>query len=91
MSAEIKEVIEGIEKNIRSILLSKEFTLEDAKMILIDLLGTFKDLWKKFDFIFEKVGKIIEIEESTKKGELYIEESSEENNGQTQDFGRIFI
>jgi len=73
MSLPIKEIISGLEKNIRAVLLNKEFDIQDAKMNIIDIMGAFKDLWEKLQFVFEKAEQIKKIENSTKKGEAYEE------------------
>jgi len=86
MSQEIKEVIEAIDKDIQSILTSKDFDIEDVKMHLIDLWGIMKDLWLRFEGIFSKMLIIKEIEEATEKGELY-EEKTEEN----QDLKNLYL
>ncbi len=74
MTQPIKEVIEGIEKNIRSILHSKDFTLDEAKMCIIDVLGVLKDMWIRFQAVFERTEEIEKIEKATKKGKKYKEE-----------------
>jgi len=69
MTNQIEDVIEGLDKNIE--FLENPYRLEnkDIKGLLIDILGTIRDMWEKFNNVFDMVDKLKEIEESAKKGE----------------------
>ncbi len=80
MSLEINKVIEGIEKNIRAVLLNKDFTLDDAKMNIIDVLGVLKDMWIRFQDVFTRVNELIEIEKNDIENNTKTEENDDLKN-----------
>jgi len=76
MTQEIKEVVEGIQKNIKLLEEVEQINFTDVRNLLIMVFGIFKDLFERFEYIFEKVETIKKIENSTKKGEDYEEKIS---------------
>ena len=77
---EISEVIQGLDKNIKFLeTTEKGITEIDIKGLLIDILGTIRDMWEKFDNVFKMMDKVKEIEKAAEKGEKYREENSNED------------
>jgi len=70
MTNEIEDVIQGLDKNINFLEKTEKGVSEiDVKGLLIDIIGTIRDMWEKFNNVFEMVDKLKEIEDSAKKGE----------------------
>lgn len=76
---EIEEVIQGLDKNIKFLKSPYRLENKDIKGLLIDVIGTMRDLWEKFDNVFKMMDKVKEIEEASEKGELYEEENGNED------------
>jgi len=76
---EIEDVIQGLDKNIE--FLENPYRLEnkDIKGLLIDILGTIRDMWEKFNDVFKMVDKVKEIEETTEKEIKYEEKNGNED------------
>jgi len=66
---EIEDVIQGLDKNIE--FLKSPYRLEnnDIKGLLLDIMGTMKDMWEKFNNVFKMVDKLSEIEKVAEKRE----------------------
>jgi len=70
MTNQIEDVIQGLDKNINFLEKTEKGVSEiDVKGLLIDIIGTIRDMWEKFNNVFEMVDKLKEIEDSAKKGE----------------------
>lgn len=82
---EIDDVIQGLDKNIE--FLKNPYRLEnkDIKGLLIDILGTIRDMWEKFNNVFSMVDKLKEIEKSTE------EEKYEEKDINNQDIRNLYL
>ena len=78
MSKEIEEVIESLDKNIKNLEEAEEINMIDVQTLLIDLFGVIKDLFVRFEFIFEQSEKIKELEKATDNEELYEEKADNE-------------
>lgn len=70
---EIDEVINGLDKNIQ--FLESPYRLEnkDIKGLLIDVIGTMRDLWQKFADVFKMMDEINEINKAIKNEKLHEE------------------
>lgn len=86
MSNEIKEIIEALDKNIE--FLESPYRLEnkDIKGLLIDLIGTIRDMWENLEEVFGTVDKLKETEEATKK-----EKKFEEKPNDNQDIKNLYV
>ncbi len=79
MSEDIKEVIVALDKNLKNLETAEEINMTDVKTLLTELFGVIKDLFERFEYVFVKTEKIKEIEEATKKGEVYEEKVDNED------------
>jgi len=82
---EIEDVIQGLDKNIEFLKTAEDVKMSDIKGLLLDVIGTMRDLWEKFDNVFKMMEEIQEIEKATKKGEK-LEEDSE-----NKDLKRLYL
>ena len=78
MSKEIEEVIESLDKNLKNLEEAEQINMIDVQTLLIDLFGVIKDLFVRFEFIFEQSEKIKELEKATDNEELYEEKADNE-------------
>ena len=78
MSKEIEEVIESLDKNIKNLEEAEQINMIDIQTLLIDLFGVIKDLFVRFEFIFEQSEKIKELKKATDNEELYEEKADNE-------------
>jgi len=78
MNQEINEVVDGIDNNIKLLEEAKEINFTDVKTLLIMVFGTLKDLFERFQCVFEKVEKVNKLEGSIIKGEIITRNFSEE-------------
>jgi len=73
MSEEIKEVMEGLDNNLKNLEEAEEISMGDIKYLLTQLFGVIKDLFERFEFVFVKTEQIKEIEKATEESKEYRE------------------
>ena len=78
MNEEIKEVVEGINNNIKLLEEAEQINFVDVKTLLVMVFGTLKDLFERFQGVFEKVEKVNRLGNSIIKGEIITRNFSEE-------------
>ena len=66
---EIEDVIQGLDKNIKFLKSPYRLENKDIKGLLLDIMGTMKDMWEKFNNVFKMVDKLSEIEKVAEKRE----------------------
>ena len=64
MSEEIKEVMEGLDTNLKNLEDAEEINMVDVKTLLIELFGVIKDLFERFEYVFVKTEQIKKIEKA---------------------------
>ena len=65
MSLEIIDIIKTLDKNIESLNGVNKLENKDIIMLFLDLIGTFKDMWERFEGVFNKVNEINKINEAS--------------------------
>lgn len=78
MNQEINEVVDGIDNNIKLLEEAEEINFSDVKTLLVMVFGTLKDLFERFQSVFEKVEQVNKLEGSIIKGEIITRNFSEE-------------
>lgn len=78
MSEEINEVVEGIDNNIKLLEGAEQINLHDVQTLLVMVFGTLKDLFERFQGVFEKVEEVKKLQGSIIKGEIIKRNFSEE-------------
>jgi len=78
-SKEIKEVVERIDSNIKSLREAEVINIKDVQGCLIDLMEIIRDMWEDFSEVFVRLKELMNIEEANEKGEIYKEVSKNKN------------
>ncbi len=74
---QIEQIINALDFNLKNLDDARGMTMADVKEFLLDILGTVRDMWERFEPFFMEMEKVKKIEEATKKGEKYREEIPE--------------
>lgn len=86
-SKEIKEAIELLGSNIKSLKEAEEVNIKDIQGCLIDLMEIVMNMWEDFAEVFDKIKELMKVEEANEKGEIYKDEVSKGKN----DIKRMFV
>ena len=68
---QIEEIIKALDFNLKNLEESRGMTMLDVKAFILDLLGTVRDMWERFQPFFDEMEKLKQINEATKKGKKY--------------------
>ncbi len=69
MSQEINNIIKTLDKNIESLSGVNKIENKDIVILFLDLFGTLRDMWKRFEVIFDKVDELNKIEAGEEKND----------------------
>jgi len=62
MTQEINIVIKALDKNIEILEGVNKLKDEDVVMLFLELFGTLKDMWERFEVVFDKVKELKKVE-----------------------------
>ncbi len=64
---QIDEIIKALDFNLNNLDEARGMTMADVKDFLLDILGTVRDMWERFQSFFEEMDKLNKIKNDTKK------------------------
>lgn len=65
---QIEQIIKALDFNLKNLEDARGMTMCDVRDFILDLLGTVRDMWERFQPFFTEMEKLKQIKDSTKKG-----------------------
>lgn len=66
---QIEQIINALDFNLKNLDDARGMTMADVKEFLLDLLGTVRDMWERFQPFFTEMEKLKQVKNTTEKGE----------------------
>lgn len=71
MTNQIEEIKNALDENLKTLNEAKGLTMADVKWLLLELIGTVRDMWERFETFFIEMDRVNKINKATEKGEKY--------------------